>query len=253
MFPVLVEIGPVGIQSYAAFTALGYLSALLLTRRLAGQQGLSPAVFTNLAFLLLLSGLVGARALFLLTNPASAMLGWAPWSGGLVFLGGFLLSLPVALLFLRWKKIPWKTGFDVLAPGLALGHAIGRLGCLAAGCCHGSLCELPWAVQLHSALVAEELRGLPLHPVQAYESGALAVLAVALLFLRSKHPPAGSLAAGYLAGYGAIRLVTELFRGDAVRGHFPGTALPVSQVIAAVLLATGLFCILRIIRGRGNH
>lgn len=244
MFPVLFHLGDIPVQAYGFFVALGYLAALLLTRKLAVAKGLSAAHFSDLCFLSLLVGLVGARLLFVLTNfsfflerPLEI---FRFWSGGLVFYGGFLLVVPTLALSFHLKKIPWKTGLDILAPGLALGHAIGRLGCLAAGCCHGSYCELPWALRLDSEFVDPVLRGSPLHPVQAYEFLGLLVLCGILLRLTKKNLNPGSVALAYVLGYGLLRIAMEFFRGDSIRGAAAG--LSTSQLISIplVIISAGL-------------
>lgn len=239
MFPVLFEIGGVPIQSYGFFIALGYVAALLLTRKLAAKHGLSTADFSDLTFFSLLVGILGARALFVLTNfahfrehPAEI---FSFWSGGLVFYGGFLLVLPILFFFFRLREIPWKVGLDVLAPGLALGHAIGRFGCLAAGCCHGSYCEYPWAVHLNTDLVEPALRGLPIHPVQFYESLGLFLLCGSLLWLSKRKPANGAVAVAYVMGYALLRFVVEFFRGDSIRGTAFG--ISTSQALALLLFA----------------
>lgn len=239
MFPVLFEIGGLPIQSYGFFIALGYVAALLLTRKLASARSLSAADFSDLTFFCLLVGILGARILFVLTNfryfmgrPAEI---FSFWSGGLVFYGGFLLVVPMLFFFFRLRGIPWKTGLDVLAPGLALGHAIGRIGCLAAGCCHGSYCEYPWAVHLNTDLVEPALRGLPVHPVQVYESLGLLVLCGWLLWLFRRKPASGAVAAAYVMGYALLRFVVEFFRGDSIRGAVLG--ISTSQALALLLFA----------------
>jgi phosphatidylglycerol---prolipoprotein diacylglyceryl transferase len=239
MFPVLFEIGGVPVQSYGFFIALGYVAALLLTRRLATSQGLSASDFSDLTFFCLLVGILGARILFLLTNfgyflgrPGEIL---SFWSGGLVFYGGFLLVLPMLFFFFRNRGIAWKTGLDVLAPGLALGHGIGRIGCLAAGCCHGSYCEYPWAVHLNTDLVEPALRGLPVHPVQVYESVGLILLSAGLLWLYRRKPASGTVAAAYVMGYALLRFLVEFFRGDSIRGSAFGVST--SQLLALALFA----------------
>lgn len=250
MQPILFHAFGIPVQAYGLFIAIGYVSALFLIRHLARSRQLEPAPFTDLCFIALCAGLVGGRVLFVLTNlsyfrehPAEMI---EFWGGGLVFYGGFLTAFPAALLYLRHKKLPLAQSLDVLAPGLALGHAFGRIGCLFAGCCHGRYCELPWAVRLDTDQVEPALRGLPVHPTQLYESFGLFVLTGVLVAIhRSRRARAGTVALAYLMGYAVLRAVVELFRGDSIRGTLAGTPISTSQLIAAVLLLGGSLALIR--------
>lgn len=256
MFPVLFQLGKVPIHSYGFFIALGYVSALGLLAWLAKSRALPPARFLDLAFLALVSGVVGGRILFVLTNlpyffryPGEI---FDFWQGGLVFYGGFLLALVASYFYIRRAQLPLAESLDILAPALTLGHAFGRIGCLAAGCCYGSYCELPWAVRLHSDLVDPALRGLPLHPVQIYESAALFFLTAALVLLHQRRRFApGGVAISYVMAYSVIRSLLEFFRGDGIRGFFVGNWLSTSQGIALALFLGCALILLR--RFRRDH
>jgi phosphatidylglycerol:prolipoprotein diacylglycerol transferase len=243
MHPVLFTIGSYPVQAYPLFLTIGYFAALFLARKLAQIRGYAPAVFTDIGFIALVLGLIGARALFVLTNfsyfGAHPIEAPAFWGGGLVFFGGFLVALPGVVAYLQWKKISVPAAFDVLAPALALGHAIGRIGCFFAGCCHGSYCELPWAVRMGSPLVESTLRGLPIHPTQLYECFGLLLLVGLLLMLFRKKLAAGIVAASYLVGYSILRFGVEFFRGDTIRGTLTGTPFSTSQIVAAFLFLGG--------------
>ncbi len=101
---------------------------------------------------------------------------------------------------------------DCFAPGIALGHAIGRIGCFAAGCCWGKECHLPWAVTFHSQEAAQVPLNVPLHPTQLYETGANLILFGILyrLFNRTHRP--GEVIGWYLVLYSIIRFIIEFFR-----------------------------------------
>ena len=103
--------------------------------------------------------LIGAKLLLVLVelprylkDPASIL---GTIRAGGVFLGGFVAAVIAAIVLLRRYKLPALPSFDVLSPSLALGHAIGRIGCLLAGCCWGAACELPWAITYSSPIAAE--------------------------------------------------------------------------------------------------
>ncbi|MGZ3692793.1 MAG: prolipoprotein diacylglyceryl transferase [Bdellovibrionota bacterium] len=253
MFPVLFEIRGLPIHSYGFFIALGYVAALALLSYLAKKRGLDPASFLDIAFLALVSGVIGGRILFVFTNLAYFIRYPGEigdfWQGGLVFYGGFIAAFFAITYYIRRKKLPYAESLDILAPALTLGHAFGRIGCFAAGCCYGSYCELPWGVHFHSDLVDPALRDLPLHPTQLYESVSLFLLSGALVYLviKKKFRP-GAVALLYVMAYSVIRSVIEIFRGDGIRGFIVGNWLSTSQGIAILLFLVGGYVFVRHVR-----
>jgi phosphatidylglycerol:prolipoprotein diacylglycerol transferase len=163
-------------------------------------------------------------------------------AGG-IFYGGLILALITAFVYVRKKRLPGLATADVFAPGLALGHAVGRLGCFAAGCCWGLECDRAWAVTFTDP-AAHRLfgtpLGMPLHPTQLYEAGAEALIGLTLvrLFMHPHRP--GSIIGLYLLLYSTARFVIEFFRDQP---HPFGWALTTAQwtslglfVLAIVLL-----------------
>lgn len=244
MFPVLLEIGGQKIYSYGFFIAVGYIAALLTGRYLAKHRGLDPGPFMDLAFLAIVSGVIGARLFFVITSLPDYLARPGElfnfWSGGLVFYGGFILATVACLAFGYWKKMPIWLSTDIVVTSVALAHAFGRIGCFAAGCCHGSTCPYPWGMVNLSSFVSPALKDVPLHPVQLYESFALFMLSGLLIYLvRRKKLPDGQPALIYLCGYAAIRFVMEFFRGDDERGFVLGGWLSTSQAIGLALFCLG--------------
>jgi phosphatidylglycerol:prolipoprotein diacylglycerol transferase len=244
MFPVLLEIGGTKVHSYGFFIALGYVAALLLGRWLARGRGLDPGPFMDIAFIAIVSGVIGARLLFVITMPGyfaehpGEILDF--WSGGLVFYGGFILATLACLTYGWIRRMPIRLSTDIVVTGVAFAHGFGRIGCLAAGCCHGSSCAYPWAIKSDSSFVVESMRGQPIHPVQLYESLSLFALTGLLVWLiRGRKLADGATALVYLMGYAAIRFVMEMFRGDIDRGFVLGGWLSTSQFIAMGLFALG--------------
>jgi phosphatidylglycerol:prolipoprotein diacylglycerol transferase len=152
------------------------------------------------------------------------------WQGGLVFYGGVVAAALVGWRFAGREGWSFARIGDLFAPGLALGHAFGRLGCFAAGCCFGKQGGGAWAVALPRESVAfDELvaRGLtapgatvtpPLHPAQLYEAaGNLLLFGVLMLARRRLRPRPGAVLLLYLGLYAALRFVVEIFRGDPGR------------------------------------
>jgi phosphatidylglycerol:prolipoprotein diacylglycerol transferase len=137
----------------------------------------------------------------------------------------------------------WTTT-DVFAPGIALGHVIGRFGCFLAGCCYGTETTVPWAVVFTDPFATANA-GTPLnvhlHPTQLYESGAEALILVGLLaFEKRGRPFPGRTFWSYMLVYGLSRFVIEFFRGDRGRGLYFGDVVSLSQIISIVLVPLSL-------------
>jgi len=250
------------LHSYGVAIAVAFLVAIFVGTRPAARSGEDPDKVRDLCFWLLVSSLVGARLVFLVTNiPDYARLCreehdcWRAlrvWEGGLVFYGGFFAALGVAVYFTRRHAMNfWRTA-DILAPSVALGHFFGRLGCFAAGCCWGkeaSGAALHWAARFPAESLAFQdyvaRRALPdgaevtppLHPVQLYEAFGELALFFALSLLGRRKRWDGQVLVAWLLGYAALRFVVELYRGDAVR-KFVAAGLSTSQAIA---VAAALF------------
>jgi phosphatidylglycerol:prolipoprotein diacylglycerol transferase len=137
----------------------------------------------------------------------------------------------------------WTTT-DVFAPGIALGHVIGRFGCFLAGCCYGRETTVPWSVVFTDPFALANA-GTPLnvhlHPTQLYESGAEALILAGLLALEKRGRPfPGRTFWTYMLVYGLSRFVIEFFRGDRGRGLYFGDAVSLSQIISIVLVPLSL-------------
>ena len=248
MFPRLLELGPIDvwgqvfhptIHTYGVLLAIGFLVALKLAASRARKVGIEANLVLDLGIYVLIAGLVGAKLLLLVVD-------WehyrhAPWtllrSGG-VFYGGLLAAIATALWFFRKYRMPAWQMADVLAPAVALGHGIGRLGCFSAGCCYGRATGVPWAVRFTDTY-AHELVGVPLnvplHPTQLYEAAVEFATFGFLLFLSGRKRFHGQVFWTYVALYGAARFVIEFYRGDP-RGTVFGGALSTSQFIALLML-----------------
>jgi phosphatidylglycerol:prolipoprotein diacylglycerol transferase len=253
MHPKLIQFGDFFLPTYGVLIALAFLAGVWITQRLARRSGLDTEAVVNLAVYCALAGLAGGK-LFMFVfdfeyyrrNPGE-IFSLATLQAGGVFQGGLIVALLVAILYMRRKKLPpWETA-DCFAPGIALGHAIGRLGCFAAGCCWGARCDLPWKVVFTNP-EANRLFGTPLnvglHPSQLYESGAEAVI-FALLWRAFGRPHApGQIIALYLILYSGARFGIEFVRFHEQAPPFGGP-LSLAQWISAVLLAGGLWLYLR--------
>ncbi len=151
------------------------------------------------------------------------------------------------MLYMRHKRLPALRTLDVFAPGLALGHAIGRLGCFAAGCCWGVACNRPWAVTFTNP-EAHELVGVPLnqplHPTQLYESASEAIIFLILLWLFHRTHRTGQVIGLYLVLYGGVRFGVDFLRYYSEPNPFGGP-FTATQWIAMALFACGTWLTLR--------
>jgi phosphatidylglycerol:prolipoprotein diacylglycerol transferase len=154
-----------------------------------------------------------------------------------VFYGGLIAAVMVAMWYMRHHRLPVWGVSDAFAPGIALGHVIGRLGCFFAGCCFGRATDVPWAVTFSSVYAAQNVGtplNIPIHPTQLYEAGAeLLILGFLLLMERKGRAFPGRTFWGYLLLYGVTRFIIEFYRGDA-RGMIGG--LSTSQFVSVILV-----------------
>lgn len=242
MFPKLFDLGPLTVYSYGVLLAAAYLGGLQFALVRARQRGLDPARVMDLGIYIIVSALVGAKLLLVIVDadhflrePADLLS--LVRSGG-VFYGGLILAVLVGLWYVRRHQLPtWRIA-DVIAPGIAFGHVVGRLGCFLAGCCYGHETNVPWAVTFTNPLAAENVGtplGVPLHPTQLYEAGAEAIiLGLLLAFEHKGRPFPGRTFWGYMLVYGLSRFVIEFFRGDP-RGIWFGV-ISTSQLISILIV-----------------
>lgn len=245
MFPELLHVGSFSLPTYGVLLAIGFFAALALLRRRAPKFGLSPEGATDVGVAMLLWGLVGSKLLLILVEWPHYVTSWAAAkelirSAG-VFYGGLIGALLAAVWVLRRRRIDFFSFADAAAPSVALGQSIGRLGCLSAGCCWGAPTHVPWAITFTNPLAERNVGtplGVPLHPTQLYEALGTALLCIVLVAFE-RRSFSGETFARYLVGYGALRFVIEIFRGDP-RGSVFGGVLSTSQFIALIAVAAGL-------------
>src|SRR5437899_4468222 len=150
MYPRLFELGPVTVYTYGVLLAAAYLLGLRLAMVRAARRGLDATRVLDLGIYIIISALVGAKLLLLITdfqtfkNDPRELVTLAR-SGG-VFYGGLILAVVVALWYIRRVGLPLSPTCDVFAPGIALGHVVGLFACLFAGCCYGKPTTKPWGI-----------------------------------------------------------------------------------------------------------
>src|SRR5437899_4157933 len=221
MYPRLFELGPITVYTYGVLLAAAYLSGLQLARVRARARGLDANRILDLGIYIIISALVGAKLLLLVTDYKTfsadprELLTLAR-SGG-VFYGGLILAVIVALWYIRRIGLPLWTTCDVFAPGIALGHIVGRFGCFFAGCCYGKPTTVPWAITFTDPFAAANTGtplNVPLHPTQLYEAGANFLILIFLLATERRGPKfAGRTFWLYMLLYSVSRYVIEFYRG----------------------------------------
>ncbi len=225
MHPVLFHVGGVAVHAYGVLYAAGIAVGLLIAIRLLVREGLPADLGWDVALALIVGAVVGARLEYVRSHldaftadPARVL---ALRDGGLVFYGGFVGAVAAIVALLAWRRAPILRVLDAFAAPIPVGHAIGRVGCVFAGCCWGAPTGLPWAIRYP---VAHASGGIPVHPVQLYEAAFDLALGVALVTLHAgwfalprRFP--GQILASFLLTYPLARLGLETLRGDAIRGQ----------------------------------
>jgi phosphatidylglycerol:prolipoprotein diacylglycerol transferase len=245
MYPILFEIGGFTVYTYGVLLAAAYLLGLQFALMRARTRGLDQNRVMDLGILVIVSALVGAKLLLFIidfrtftSRPAEL---WTLLRSGGVFYGGLIAAVVAALWYLWRHRMPMWTVTDVFAPGIALGHVVGRLGCLFAGCCFGRSTDVPWAITFTNQYAAENVGtplNRPLHPTQLYEAGAeLLILGCLLLLERRGRPFPGRTFWSYMLLYGVSRFIIEFYRGDS-RGMIG--PLSTSQFVSAIIVPLSL-------------
>jgi phosphatidylglycerol:prolipoprotein diacylglycerol transferase len=220
MHPILFSVGGHAVYSYGFFVTLGYFAGVVLFLFLANRDGLSAWTGVDLILWLLPAALVGAKLLSVLTNwsdfihhPSLIASGWS-------FQGALIGVLIAALILFRKRRLdPWRW-LDTAAPVLALTGAVGRIGCLMAGCCWGAPTDLPWGIVFTESKAAP--LNIPLHPTQAYYLIASLIIFAALLFRRKSAAFRGELILLFVLMYLTSRSIIDPFRGVPGRPWFLG-------------------------------
>lgn len=243
MQPVAFQIGGLAIHWYGVLLALAMIAGVWTASRRCVLDTIQPTVITDLAPWLVGGVILGARALYVVTYWKDQFAGQPLWhvfnlrSGGLVFYGGLIGAVVTTYLYLRIRKLPvWKVA-DALAPSIALGHAIGRIGCLMYGCCFGRTCELPWAIQFPEGHPTHPSH---LHPTQIYESVLNFSLYLGLAWLYRRKKFDGQVFGTYLVIYALVRSFVELFRGDYHQEQYLGGWFTPAHFVSMGILVLGV-------------
>jgi len=255
MRQVLFEVPGLGVKvfGYGLMLTFAYIGSMRLAAGRASRENLDPEVVYDLGLWVFIGGLVGARGFYVVeywgTRVNSFWEVFEIWKGGIVLYGGILGGTAAFLLYRAYRPFPTRAMLDAIAPALAFGIAIGRLGCFLNGCCWGDACDLPWAVSFPKnspPWQAEVARGLilpgaahslPLHPTQLYST----IDGLVLLTLLNAYYPLrrrdGEVMGLLMLTYPVTRFLIEHLRND--EGIFRA-GMTVSQTISVGIFLAGL-------------
>jgi phosphatidylglycerol:prolipoprotein diacylglycerol transferase len=137
MFPIFARFADITIHTYGVMLALGFLLGILVAMRQARRTGLNPDLILDLAFYFLIAGLLGSRLFYVVghwddfrNNPVEIVMFWR---GGLVFYGGLIFAFVVGTWYIKKNRLEFSRVADLIAPSIAIGQTLGRLGCFSAG------------------------------------------------------------------------------------------------------------------------
>ena len=238
MYPVLFRIGDFEITSFGVLVGVAALVGIWIFDRELKRSGL-PSDAVDAAVAGVIGGLIGAKLLWTAEFSGTAPVADLLFSrGGLSWFGGLVGGVGTGLLMLRRRRVPLVRALAAATPALAVGHAIGRIGCFMVGDDYGRPSDLPWAVAFPEG---RPPTSVPVHPTQLYEAAALAAVAWALLRWRRKRVADSLVLGRYLVLAGSIRFAIEFIRVNlGVLGP-----LTLAHLIALALVVTGVVLILR--------
>ncbi len=245
MKPFLFEGSFLETPTYYVLYLLGFLAAIILATKKAKRDGLNPVRAVDLGMVLFITGVLGARLFHIIFESPRYYLDhplriFYFWQGGFVLYGGIIGGTIGGILFLRWLKEPVARWADLVAPCFYLGLAIGRAGCLSAGCCYGKNTELLWGVVFSDPRSAAPLH-LMLHPTQFLEMlFAFIMCAVTWrLFPGPTKRPSIALVFAFMT-YALFRFFLEFLRGDPERGLYFNGVVSMSQMVSILVILGGL-------------
>jgi len=246
---------PVRIRSYGVMLMLAFGAGIVIAMQRAPRYGIEPVDIIDLSLFILVGSIIGSRAFYVLLNwqrefaahPRAVL---SVWEGGLAFYGGLIGGTLGGLIFSHWRRVRLRTLADLVAPSVAFGYAIARLGCFLNGCCHGGPTNLPWGVVFPDSVSLG-----PVHPAQLYSAFASWLVGVALLAFAPRVRVPGHMALWYLVLSSVERIFTEVFRrgytGDTL-SFLPALTQAQGASILIIVFALAIITLTRDSQGDGT-
>jgi phosphatidylglycerol:prolipoprotein diacylglycerol transferase len=245
VYPTLFRIGTFEVTSFGVLVAIGALAGIWIFQRELARSGL-PQSGVDGALAGVFGGLVGAKVLWTVEHArrGEQVADLLFSRGGMSWFGGLAGGVLAALWMLRRRSVPWIPALSAAAPALAVGHAIGRVGCFFVGDDYGRPTDLPWGVAFPEGLPPTEV---PVHPTQIYEAALLLPIAWLLIRWRRRGVADRVVFARYLVLAGALRFAIEFVRVNLrIAGPFT-----LAHLISAGVMVIGVALLLRGTRSSG--
>ncbi len=240
MYPVLIRIGGLEIRSYSVMLLLAFLLGIWIAEKRAKRKNIDTKVISDLVLWVIIGVVFGSRMFYVIMH-------WSEfredlleifmiWHGGAVYFGGFLFALLLGLLYAFFKKLPIRKLLDIIAPSIALGEGIGRIGCFLNGCCFGKPSNVCGVIFKPYSPAGLQFPDTPLIPTQLFQSFFGFLLFIILLHIEKKKKLLpGQLFFLFLAFFGGFRLLINFFR------YYEDTFnYLLNQIIAALVSLIGI-------------
>lgn len=242
MYPIICKIGPFSVYSYGLMLAFAFMVSMYLAGRKAEKKGLKPEEIYNLSFIILLFGIIGARLFYVILNfdyyrdNLKEVLFLQ--RGGLSWFGALFLGSIAAIIYIKKKNLLVYKTLDLVIPFLALGQAIGRIGCLLNGCCYGSPSPFGIYFPVHNSVLI---------PTQIYSSISLIFIFLILRVIQNKPHKNGEIFFLYLILYSIMRFSIEFWRAEHEILAFGFT---IFQIISLLILFLSIWRLIIIKRSK---
>lgn len=245
MHSTLFKIFGIPIRSYGLMMVVGFAAGLWRMTRVCRKRGIDPERVYDLSLIVLLSGIIGSRIVYILLNPDTESFRdfFAVWNGGLSFHGGVALALLAALVYTRRYKLSYWKLADLFAPSLALAYAFTRIGCFLNGCCYGAPTSLPWGVRFDECGILTPLS----HPTQIYAFLANVAIFLALIGLEKLKRKQGFIFVSYIGLYGVYRFFVEFLR-KGYSAELWRFGLTQAQGVSLVMILVAVVLVLAVYR-----
>jgi phosphatidylglycerol:prolipoprotein diacylglycerol transferase len=247
MYPRIEITDSIIISSYSLVYIIAILAGIIIAYHETKRHNLPLTIFPPAVFWAILCGIIGAKIFHIifskwddfLLNPMNILLR----GGGWMYYGAEIGGIIGLVVYLKTKHLPLLRPLDIGAIVLLLAHAIGRVGCFLAGCCHGTACDAPWCATFPGMQH-------PVHPTQLYESIPLFIAFILVWIYRKKITIPGIIFSLYLIFYGSLRFSIDFYRANM---PYPGGWIfTPSQYIAPVMVVIGIGIILYLMRKKNE-